>query len=154
MGGQARRGPATTGGGAEAGLETWFDVAERHMAAQSGVSRGTAVAHRMDVTGRATQYRLDDRPGSRRQRIAGVVDTTVVEYAHYFMTGNEGKADHVLEVARATTVKGRQITPADPGQQWAQMEPVVSGKLRRLGVEETHRTGAGATAGTEDRSDP
>ena len=116
---------------------------------------GTAAAQRMDVTGCATQYRFDRPPGSPAASGLPAWSTPPSSsMPDHLVSGNEGKADHVLEVARAASVEGRQIAPADAREQGPQVEPVVPGELRRLGVEETHRADSRSPAGTEDRSDP
>ena len=129
MGGQAGGGPATPGVGAVPGLEPG-SRAPKATLPHSPLCPLRTRAERTDVSGDAAQHRLDDRPGTGSQRCAVVVDAAAVEHPDHFVPGNEGEADHVLEVARARPSRVARSEPQIPesrGRRWNQSVPGSSG---------------------------
>ena len=154
MGHQARGRPAPSSVGTEAGLQARGEIAEGQVPAQAVVPAGTGRTMGLDVPGGTTQHRLDYRPGAGRKAGAGVVHTTVLQDPDHLVTGDEGEADDVLEVARAATVQRGEVGTADPGQGRPEPVPGLAGQLGRVHVEELQRPDAGPPARAEDGGDP
>src|ERR1700722_2148188 len=110
------------------------------------MATGTARARGPDAAGNTAEHRLDDGAGARVQLLAGVVRPSLVQHTHHLVAGNEGEANHVLEVPRAAPVQGGEVRSADSREQRAEWEPLVGWEVRVHGVEQLEWSDAGAPA--------
>ena len=78
----------------------------------------------IDPAGGAAEYRLQHDPAAGGQH--GTLGSRGVfgQRADHLVSRDEGKRDDVLEIARAASVQGGQVGPADPRQDRIDVDPV------------------------------
>jgi hypothetical protein len=93
-------------------------------------------AGRLDPASFTTEDRLDHR--------SPPVQRTSLHVADDLMTGDEGEADDVVEVARAPAVQRGEIRAADPGEAGPDSYPAGARHLELLEFDELERADADA----------
>ena len=86
----------------------------------------------IDAAGLAAEHGLDHDTAS--------VESASLDVADDLMAGSERKAHDLLEVAGASTVQGGEVGAADAGQSGADANPVGTGHLGSLDLDELERT--------------
>ena len=118
------------------------------------VARPAGGARRRDPTGRAPEHRLQDDPAAGGQRHAVRPDGAGGQRADDLVARHERKGDDVFEVARAAPVQGREVGPADAGEDRVDVDPALGRGLGRSPLDQAERTDAGAASRSEGRHHP
>ena len=91
----------------------------------------------------AAEHGLEHRPPAIEQATLDLTDDLVAR--------DEGKADDVLEIARAPPVQSREVGSADARQARVQLDPSRTRELERVDLDKLRRPEANAFAGTCER---